>query len=215
MPRILVADDHDLIRAGIRLLLETLPDVHIVAEAGNGRDAVELTRLHKPDLALLDIAMPDMNGLEAAARIVKQFPRTRVAMMSCHANEEYVLQAMRSGARGYLVKNAQPSELGVAIGALMAGQTYLSPAVSRQVIDDYVGRLGSDTPSLDHLTLRQQEILKLVTRGHSSKSVAQVLNLSVKTIETHRTRLMERLDIHHVPGLVRYAVRVGMITAED
>jgi len=187
MPRILVADDHDLIRAGIRLLLETLPDVHIVAEAGNGRDAVELTRLHKPDLALLDIAMPDMNGLEAAARIVKQFPRTRVAMMSCHANEEYVLQAMRSGARGYLVKNAQPSELGVAIGALMAGQTYLSPAVSRQVIDDYVGRLGSDTPSLDHLTLRQQEILKLVTRGHSSKSVAQVLNLSVKTIETHRT----------------------------
>jgi DNA-binding NarL/FixJ family response regulator len=211
--RVLLADDHALVRAGFRALLEALPEVQVLEEAANGRDAMRLTKLHQPDVVLMDIAMAGMNGLEAAERIVKEFPRVRVLVLSMHANEEYVLQALRVGAAGYLLKDADTAELDIALRAVTRGETYLSPGVSRQVVDDYVRRVGPGTTTLDQLTPRQREILQLIAEGQSTKEIAQTLDLSVKTVETHRAQLMDRLDIHDVAGLVRYAIRTGVVTA--
>jgi DNA-binding NarL/FixJ family response regulator len=213
--RVVLAEDHNLMRAGIRALLEELPDVQVVAEAADGREALRLVKLHQPDLVFMDIAMTGMNGLEATSRIVKEFPRVRVVILSMHTNEEYVLQALRIGAAGYLLKDADTAELELAVRAVIRGETYLSPGVSRQVVDDYVRRVGTGTTLLDHLTPRQREILQLIAEGQSTKEIAQTLGLSVKTVETHRTQLMERLDIHDVAGLVRYAVRTGLISVEE
>ncbi len=209
--RVLLADNHALVRAGIRALLGSLPGVRVVAEAGDGREALRLIKIHQPDIVFMDIAMQGMNGLEAAARAVKKFPRVRVIMLSMYANEEYVLQALQSGVAGYMLKDAAPSELEAAITALARGDAYLSPAVSRWVVDDYVRRIGDEGMPLEHLTPRQREVLQLVAEGHSTKEMAQVLNLSVKTIETHRAQLMERLDIHGIAGLVRYALRTRLV----
>lgn len=210
--RILLADDHQLVRGGLRSLLQSFPDMEIVGETGDGREAVELARRHAPDLVLMDIAMPHLNGLEATARIVKKLPRTRVIILSMHANEEYILQALRAGAVGYLLKNAAPTELEFAIRTVARGETYLSPEISRHVIEEYLGKGNADTPPgpLDQLTPRQREILQLVAEGQSTKQMAARLNVSVKTIETHRAQLMERLGIYDVAGLVRYALRHGL-----
>jgi DNA-binding NarL/FixJ family response regulator len=211
--RVVLADDHALVRAGFRALLQSLPHVEVVDEASDGRDALRLVKLHQPDLVLMDIAMSGMNGLEATERIVKEFPRVRVLVLSMHANEEYVLQALRVGAAGYMLKDADTAELDIALRAVTKGETYLSPGVSRQVVDDYVRRIGPGQTSLEQLTPRQREILQLIAEGHSSKEIAHTLDLSIKTVETHRAQLMDRLDIHDVAGLVRFAIRTGLVSA--
>ena len=212
--RVLLADDHALVRAGLRELLLKLPDVEVVAEAGDGREALALVKSALPNLVLLDITMKGLTGLEAAERIVKDFPGVKVVMLSMHANEEYVLRALRAGVSGYIIKDAAIVELELAIKAVVAGETYLSPSISRSVIDNYLNRTGGKASSLEQLTPRQREILQLIAEGQSTKEIAFTLKLSVKTVETHRAQLMERLEIYDVAGLVRYALRVGLITPE-
>jgi DNA-binding NarL/FixJ family response regulator len=212
--RVLIADDHNLVRAGIRALLQNIEGVEVIGEASDGRAALESIREKRPDVALVDIAMPGLNGMEVAARVAKEVPQVRVLMLSMHANEEYVLQALRAGAAGYLVKGADTVELELALKALMRGESYLSPAVSKHVIADYAKRVGGEAGTLELLTPRQREILQLIAEGHSTKEIAHLLKISIKTVETHRSELMERLDIHDVAGLVRYAIRVGVVTSE-
>jgi DNA-binding NarL/FixJ family response regulator len=212
--RILLADDHTLVRAGIRSLLEKMPAVEVVAEAADGRTALELIRKHSPSLVLMDIAMRELNGLQATERIARQFPAVRVIILSMHANEEYVLQALRSGAAGYLLKDAATVELELAIKAVTRGETYLSPAISKSVIEQYLARLkGGETPPAN-LTLRQREILQLIAEGRNTKEIASMLGISVKTVEAHRSQVMDRLGIHDVAGLVRYAIRTGLVSPE-
>ena len=213
--RVLLADDHTLVRAGLRKLLEAMPEVEVVGEASDGLALLALAAQLRPTLVLMDIAMPGINGLEATARLARQSPDIRVLILSMHQNEEYVRQALRHGAAGYLLKDAAPMELDLAIQAVLRGETYLSPAVSRGVVSDYVQRLrGEETPGTQ-LTPRQREVLQLVAEGHSTKEIARRLDLSVKTVDTHRSQLMKLLDIHEVAGLVRYAMRVGLISPDN
>jgi DNA-binding NarL/FixJ family response regulator len=212
--RVLLADDHALVRAGLRKLLESLPEVNVVAEASNGREALRLIEQHHPDIVLMDIAMPGLNGLEATACVTETFPHCRVIMLSMHLNEEYVIQALRSGASGYLLKDSGSAELEIAVRAVAHGETYLSPPVSKQIIADYVQRVSGEAGPFEYLTPRQREVLQLIAEGHTTQEIALRLGLSVKTIESHRAQLMERLDIHDIAGLVRYAIRVGLASAE-
>ena len=208
--RVVLADDHTLFRAGLRALLEQLPDVQVVAEARDGREAVHMVETHHPDLVLMDIAMPGLNGLEATRRLVKAFPAIRVLILSMHKSEEYVWQALRAGAVGYLLKDAELAELALALTAVTRGETYLSPPISKHLIRKYVQRVGGEGTTLERLTPRQREILQLIAEGYTTKAIAQRLGLGVKTVETHRTQMMERLGIHDIAGLVRYAIRMGM-----
>ena len=216
--RVLLADDHNLVRAGIRALLETLSDVEIVAEAADGQAALQGLIKHKPDLALIDISMPGLNGLELAARASREVPETRLVILSVHGDASHVAQALRAGARGYLLKDAAADELPVLVRSVMRGETYLSPGISRHVVDGFLGRGAAPTTESAEpaalLTPRQREILQLVAEGRSTKEVAQLLDLSVKTVEAHRAQIMERLDIHDLAGLVRYAVRAGLVSPE-
>jgi DNA-binding NarL/FixJ family response regulator len=212
--RVLIADDHDLFRAGIRSLLAKLADVEVIGEAGTGREALALVQSCLPDVVLMDILMPELNGLDAAARISAQFPSVRVIMLSMNAAEEYVLQALRAGASGYLLKNVSPGEVEMAIRAVGRGEIYLTSAVSKHVVDAYVERVGGQGQSRERLTPRQREVLQLVAEGNSTKEIARKLDLSIKTVEMHRTQLMSALDIHDIPGLVRYAIRVGLISTD-
>ncbi|OGE23796.1 MAG: DNA-binding response regulator [Candidatus Dadabacteria bacterium RBG_19FT_COMBO_40_33] len=213
--RILLADDHTLVRAGICSLIKNMEGTEVIAEAGDGREALRLVRTHRPDVVLMDVAMPGLNGLEATARIAKKFPHVRVIILSMHINEEYVLQALRAGAAGYLVKGADAAELEIAIRAVARGETYLSPTVSKHVVTDYIQRISGETTSLELLTPRQREVLQLIAEGYSTKKIASTLKISVKTVETHRMQLMERLDIHDIAGLVRYAIRVGLVKPDQ
>lgn len=208
--RILLADDHRLLRAGIRALLEKFPGVTIVSEVDNGREALSHISTTHPDLILMDIAMPGLNGLDALARITTEHPRTRVVILTMHANEEYVLKAMRSGAAGYLLKNSKPAELQLALETVVGGETYISPAIAGTVAE-YLRRSGQSDDPLAQLTPRQREILQLIAEGQSTKGIADTLKISGKTVEMHRALLMERLQIHDVAGLVRYAIRNGLV----
>jgi DNA-binding NarL/FixJ family response regulator len=217
--RVLLADDHALVRAGIRALLAGLPDVESVVEAGDGQEALTVLRETKPDLALIDIAMPGLNGLELAARVAREAPGTRLVILSMHGTPAHVAQALRAGVSGYLLKDAAADELPVLLRAVMRGETYLSPAISKQVVDGYLGRTAApanpgDGAALDVLTSRQREILQLVAEGKSTKEVAQLLDVSAKTVETHRGQIMERLGIHDLAGLVRYAIRTGLVSSD-
>ncbi len=208
--RVILADDHSLVRAGIRSLLGAMVDVQVIGEASSGEEALELAAREHPDVVLMDIAMRGITGLEAAARMREAHPGVRVLILSMHSGEEYVLRALRAGAAGYLLKDAATGELELALRSVMRGESWLSPAVSRQVVEGYVQRAGADaTP--DVLTARQREVLRLVAGGKSTKEIAFFLNLSVKTVETHRAQIMERLGIRDVPGLVRYALRTGLV----
>jgi DNA-binding NarL/FixJ family response regulator len=212
--RILLVDDHALVRAGIRSLLQNVQGVEVVAESEDGRGALELIRVHRPDVVLMDVAMRGLNGLEAARLIAKEFPTVRVIILSMFANEEYVAGALRSGAAGYLLKNASPAELELALKAVARGETYLTGVVSKTVIEDYKSRLAEKLTPLDRLTPRQREVLQLIAEGNTTKDIARRLDLSVKTVDMHRAMLMKELDIHDIAGLVRYAVRVGLVSAE-
>jgi DNA-binding NarL/FixJ family response regulator len=212
--RVLLVEDHTLVRAGIRALLEQLSDVEVIAEADNGRDALRVVGSQRPDLVLMDIAMPELNGLEATARCAKEFPEVRVVILSMYAHAEYVWQALRAGAAGYLLKDAGISELELAIKAAMRGETYLSPAVSKHVVDAYVQRTEGEPRTLDRLTSRQREIVQLIAEGQNTREIAQKLDISVKTVESHRAQIMELLGIHDVASLVRFAVRMGLVAPE-
>jgi DNA-binding NarL/FixJ family response regulator len=218
--RVLLADDHDLVRAGFRSLVQSFGGVQVVAEADDGREALRQIEIRRPHVVLMDIMMPGLNGLEATARIAKDFPKTRVIILTMNAAEEYVLKAMRVGAAGYLLKDGNPAELEQAIRAVARGETFLSSKVSHHLVSGYVhgkGRLAAETSgangnnAMDKLTLRQRETLQLIAEGNTTKEIAKKLNISVKTVETHRMQLMERLDIHDLAGLVRYALRSGLI----
>ena len=217
---VLLADDHTLVRAGLRTLVDALPDVQVVADASDGRAALRLIKTLRPDVVLMDIGMAGMNGLEATARAAKEFPQVRIIMLSMHTSEEYVLRALRSGATGYLLKDANPAELEIAIRAVANGETYLSPGVSKHVVAEYLRRVGAVSAGVAaenpyaSLTPRQRETLQLIAEGHSTKQIAQILGLSVKTVESYRAELMERLNIHDIAGLVRYAIRTGLTSHE-
>lgn len=208
--RVVLADDHKLVRAGFRAMLKTLPDVEVVAETENGRVALELIRKHNPDIALLDITMPGLTGLEVAARVFAEMPKVRVIILSMHTADEYIVQAIRAGIAGYLLKNAEPMELELAIRSALAGDIYMSPGVSKRVIHEFA-RKTNFTTTMDLLSPRQREILQLLAEGNTNKEIATMLNLSIKTVETHRKELMERLGLHDVAGLVRYAIRMGIV----
>jgi DNA-binding NarL/FixJ family response regulator len=212
--RVLLADDHALVRAGIRSLLGGMVDVKVIAEASSGEEALEFAAREAPDVVLMDIAMKGITGLEATARLRERQPGVRVVILSMHSGEEYVLQALRAGAAGYLLKDAATGELELALRSVMRGESWLSPTVSRQVVEGYMQRVGGEAAP-EVLTARQREVLRLVAGGKSTKEIAFLLNLSVKTVETHRAQIMDRLNIRDVAGLVRYALRTGLVPPEN
>lgn len=214
--RVLVADDHALFRSGLRALIGGFVGITVVGEAGDGREALRLVGQHRPDVVLMDISMPDLNGLDAAAHLVREFPDVRVLVLSMHPDEAYVNRALKAGATGYLLKTASGPELELAIRAVARGDLYLGPRVARRVIPEYLTRGDGAEASdeMERLTRRQREILQLVAEGRTSKQIAQHLGLSVKTVERHRADVMHRLDIHDIAGLVRWAVGHGLVTFE-
>ena len=211
--RVLLADDHALVRAGMRSLLRDIAGIEVVGEAADGAEALAVAAREKPDVVLLDIAMKGMSGLEAATRFREQHPGIKVIILSMHASEEYVLQALRAGAAAYLIKDSATAELELALKSVVRGETYLSPAISRQVVEGYVRRVSAGAAE-DPLTPRQREVLKGIAEGRSTKEIAFSLGLSVKTVETHRAQVMERLGIRDIAGLVRYAMRTGLVPPE-
>lgn len=218
--RVLLVDDHTLVRAGLRVLVNGFAGFRVVAEAEDGREAVRLARQIKPEIALLDIAMPRLNGLDAAALIARESPDTQIIILSMHTAENYVLEALRVGAVGYVVKDAAVDELERALRAVRRGERWLSPAVSRHLLDEYLRLVRNQPPApeihsgLGLLTARQREILQLIAEGRSTREIAERLSVSTKTVETHRNQIMERLNIYDIAGLTRFAIRVGLIDVE-
>ena len=213
--KVVLADDHAVVRKGIRAVLASLPGVEVVAEAGDGREALALIEKHRPDIAVLDVTMPELNGLDVAVRVPKASPGTKVLILSMHAGEAYVAQALRAGVAGYLLKDAADDELPMAVRAVMRGDIYLSPKISTHVVERYVQAGSAEPDPLAGLTTRQREILQLVAEGKSSKEIAGLLDLSVKTVESHRSQIMDRLGVHDLTGLVRFAIRVGLVSPES
>lgn len=212
--RILLADDHTVMRTGLRLLLERQPNLQVVGEASDGRQTVELAGTHDPDVVVMDIAMPNLNGIEAARQIVARNPRVAVAILSMHCDESYVIRSLKAGAKAYLLKDSAESDLIQAIFAISRGKSFFSPAISKILMEDYMRQLEDkgveDTYEL--LTTREREILQLVAEGKTNKEVANLLNLSLYTVETHRTHILQKLGLHSVPELILYAVRKGIIS---
>jgi DNA-binding NarL/FixJ family response regulator len=211
--RVLLADDHALFRAGIRSLLKSVPEIEVVGEAATGREALDLIAASSPDVVLMDILMPQLNGLDAAAQIAATHPEVRVIILSMNSAEQYVFEALRAGAAGYLLKNVEPSELELAIKAVANGETFLSSAISKHVTHGYLASVGEHGLPEERLTPRQREVLQLVVEGFRTKEIARKLNVSIKTVEMHRAQTMQSLGIHDIPGLVRYAIRAGIISA--
>ncbi len=214
--KVLLAEDHTIVRKGIRSLLAEASHIEVVGEAENGREAVEKVESLQPDIVLMDITMPHLNGLEATRQIVKQFPDVKVLILTMYTNEAYIFQVLQAGAGGYLVKQSAPAELLSAIEAVYRGDTFLSPAISRKIVDQYLehGQGTAVRSRFDDLTSREREILQLITEGYSNKDIAEKLFISVKTVGVHRNNLMEKLDIHNTTELVKYALRKGIITLD-
>jgi DNA-binding NarL/FixJ family response regulator len=211
--RVLIADDHALVRAGIRALVEKIEGMVVVGEAGKGSEALELVRELRPDLMLLDITMPDGGGFEVLEQVTKNYPEIKIVVLTVHEAGEYAIRALREGAAGFLPKSAASTELEQAIQTVVRGEVYISPETSRKTLLEY-GRGASKRDLLATLSPRQREVLRLIAEGKTTKQIAQLLEISVKTVETHRAQLMERLGIHDVAGLVRYAIIVGLIEVE-
>jgi len=213
--RILLADNHPIVRAGIRAELEKIPEVQVVGEANDGREAIDLAGSQQPDLVFMDITMPGLNGLEATERITKSFPSVKVIILSRHEDEEYYWGALRAGAAGYLLKKAAIAELQAALRRVMGGEIYLSREISTRLLKKFPSQQVAQAKSpLEQLTARQREILQLIAEGQTTKSIALILKVSPKTVEYHRSKLMERLNIFDIPGLVRLALRTKLITQE-
>jgi DNA-binding NarL/FixJ family response regulator len=213
--RLVLADDHPLVRAGIRAELENLPSIEVVGEANDGREALEMAAALSPDVVFIDISMPGLNGLEAVERMIKEFPDVRVIILSMHENEEYVWRALKAGASGYLLKRSASTELGAALRRVAQGEIYLCKAVTTKLLRKFPRQnLANLKNPVEKLTLRQREILQLIAEGQNTKEIANLLKLSAKTVEYHRMQLMDRLNIHNIPGLVRFALRVGLIPLE-
>jgi len=217
--KVLVADDHTIVRQGLLALLNEQPDIEVVAEAEDGRDALKKCEKLAPDIVILDVGMPRLNGLEAARQIKKQNQAVKILMLTMHSDEEYIFETLRSGASGYLLKDAAATELITAIHSIYSGQSYLSPSVSHRVIENYIRRseppASDDSGSHKLLTEREREVLQLVAEGKTNREIADILNISIKTVDNHRTNLMNKLDIHDRAGLVRYAIRKGIITLTE
>jgi two-component system response regulator NreC len=211
--RILLADDHTVVRQGLRKVLEERPDWEVVAEAGDGREAVRLAEQHKPDVAILDVAMPLLNGIEATRQIAKRLPNTRVLVLSMHADEAYVTQILQAGATGYLLKDSADVDLLQAVSEVSQGKSFFSPAIARVMLDDYVRQLADKgiTDRYEALSQREREIFQLIAEAKTNKEIASLLNVSPSTVETHRAHIMEKLDLHSAAEIVLYAVRRGVI----
>jgi two-component system, NarL family, response regulator NreC len=212
--RILLADDHTVMRAGLRLLLERHDNFEVVGEAADGREAVEIAAAQKPDVVVMDVAMPHLNGVEAARQILSRNPDTAIVMLSMHSDESYVLRSLKAGARGYLLKDSAEADLIAAIQAIVEGRSFFSPGVRALLKEDYIYRLqkfGADD-TYELLTAREREVLQLVAEGRSNKEVASLLGLSLYTVETNRTHILQKLNLHSVPELILYAVRKGIIS---
>ncbi len=212
--RVLLADDHNLIRAGLRLVVSQQPDFQVAGEAENGRQAVALAEQLKPDVVVMDIKMPDLNGIEACHQIREALPDTQVVMLSMHSDETYVLRALKAGARAYLLKDSAEADLARAIRAAVDGKSFFSPAVGKVLLEDYMRKLqrtGAED-SYELLSPREREILQVVAEGKSSKEIANSLNLSIYTVETHRAKIMQKLNLRSMPELILYAVRKGIIS---
>lgn len=214
MIRIILADDHAVMRRGLRLILEQEKDFEVVGEASNGRDAVALAESLKPDIAVLDITMPNLNGIEAAWQISTKEPSVSIIVLSMHNDESFVLRALKAGARGYLLKDSAEGDLINAVRLVSEGKSFFSPTVSRMLVQDYVRQLQDKDveDSYELLTLRERELLQLIAEGKSNKDIANLLNLSLYTVETHRSNILKKLNLHTVPELILYAVRKGIIS---
>ena len=206
--RILLADDHAVVRQGFKMILAAQPDMEIVGEAGNGREAVELAEKLRPEVVVMDVSMPELNGIEATRRLAASTPHTRVVALSMHKDSVYVREILRAGARGYLLKDSISSDLLAAVRAIARGEGYLSPGVSDAVLNDYRKHV---TDPIDLLTSREREVLQMIAEGKTNKEIATVLNLSVYTVDAHRGRIMEKLNMHSATDLVRFAVRAGLV----
>lgn len=213
--RLLLVDDHELVRAGIRALLEDSSGLAVIAEASNGRESLQLAKEHRPDVIIMDIMMPDLNGIDATSRLRSDCPSANVLILSMNTSDEIVTDALRAGAKGYLLKNATAAELHTAVRTVARGEVYLHGTVAKAVVDGYLRKNDTESSSLRGLTPRQREVLQLVAEGNSTKEIAKKLSISAKTAEMHRAQLMAALDIHDIAGLVRYAIRNGLISAES
>ncbi|MBN4056234.1 response regulator transcription factor [Rhodothermus sp. AH-315-K08] len=213
MIRIVLADDHQLVRAGFRAILEQRPDLEIIGEASNGHELLDLVRDTRPDVAIVDITMPSLNGIDATARLKREYPDTKVVIVSAHSEVAVAMRALKVGAQAYVVKNSTSSELSAALDSIMKDEVYLSPSISTQIVDSAL--TGKDLTSAvdERLTARQREVLQLVAEGCTSKEIGERLSLSIRTVDAHRRHIMSVLDIHEVAGLVRYAIREGLIEA--
>ncbi len=210
--KVLLVDDHTIVRQGIRALLESVPDIQIIGEAEDGKAAVEMAEKLRPNIMLVDISLPMLNGLEVTRRVRKKVPECKVLVLTMHENEMYVSQILRTGASGYLVKKTAVSELIMAIRSVHQGKAYFSPSISKIVLNDYLRKESKgDGPSTELLSNREREILQLLAEGYSNKEIAVILNLSVKTVSNHRNRIMQKLDIHDITSLVKYALKQGFI----
>jgi two-component system response regulator NreC len=211
--RVLIADDHTLVREGLRALLEAQGDFEVIAEAGNGNEAVERCLQLKPDVVLMDIGMPVLDGFEATRRIVKTSPATRVLVLTVHETEDYFFRVLEAGAQGFLVKDAASTELAAAVRAVHQGGMFLHPPLAKRLVEDYLQRVstGEERATYEGLTPREREILKLIGEGHTNQEIASHLSLSINTVQTHRSRIMDKLNLHSRAQLMKYAVRIGLL----
>jgi len=214
--RILVVDDHALVREGVKSLLQGIPQIRVIGEAEDGIGAIDQARKLKPDVVLMDIGMPRMTGVEATRHIREELPSVQVVALTIHDSEEYLFQMLRAGATGYVLKKAHPSEMLAAIEAAMRLETYLTPAMAKGLVTDYMRRVGEgeDEPTYRELTDREREVLKLIAEGYTNPEIADLLHVSVKTVQAHRGHIMEKLDLHRPAALVKYAIRKGLVEAD-
>lgn len=212
--RVLLAEDHTIVRKGLRSLLDAEAGIEVVGEAGDGREAVRKVQQLSPDIVVMDIAMPGLNGLEGTRQIRKRFPEVKVVILTMHTDEEYILQILASGASGYVVKQAAPRELVSAIQSVHRGGSFFSPSISKKIVEGYIRQAEAtvEANSYQKLTEREREVLQLIAEGHSTRQIGQLLHISVKTVETHRAHLTDKLDIHSVAELTQYAIRKGVIS---